>query len=71
MFLDQQKAVESNRSKDDPIVSALVPVLMPSEDMHRLVNTESGLSVSQVTSVSNGEMGKIVACVISSLIVSW
>ena len=48
MFLDQQKAVESNRSKDDPIVSALVPVLLPFEDMHRPVNTKSGLSVSQV-----------------------
>ncbi len=48
MFPDQREAVESTRSKDDRIDLALVPGLLPSEEMHRLVNTESDLSVSQV-----------------------
>ena len=69
MFPDQREAVESTRSKDDLRIDlASVPGLLPSEDRHRLVNTESDPSVLQVNSASNGEMGKISACVIYSLI---
>jgi hypothetical protein len=48
MFLDQREAVDSTQSKDDHIDSALVPGLLSCEEMHRLVNTESVISVSQV-----------------------